>query len=104
MWLMLQQDQPGDYIIATGKTHSVKQLLEIAFERVGLDYRDYVETDAELLRPAEVHHLRGDYAKAQKMLGWQPRVTFAELIGMMIDSDLGLQSQNLAKAAVSGAR
>jgi GDPmannose 4,6-dehydratase len=104
MWLMLQQDEPGDYVIATGKTHSVKQLLEIAFERVGLDYRDYVETDAELLRPAEIRHLRGNYAKAQKTLGWQPRVTFAELIGMMIDSDLGLQSQNMAKAATSGAR
>jgi GDPmannose 4,6-dehydratase len=72
MWLMLQQDAPADYVIATGKTHSVKQLLEIAFERVGLDYRNYVETDTELLRPAEVHHLRGDSAKAQKMLGWQP--------------------------------
>ncbi len=104
MWLMLQQDEPGDYVIATGKTHSVKQLLEIAFKRVGLDYRDYVETDAELLRPAEIHHLRGNYAKAQKMLSWQPRVTFSKLIGMMIDSDLGLQSQNMAKAATSGAR
>jgi GDPmannose 4,6-dehydratase len=104
MWLMLQQDEPGDYIIATGKTHSVKQLLEVAFERVGLDYRNYVETDAELLRPAEVNHLRGDYAKAQRMLGWQPRVTFAELIGMMIDSDLALQSQNTAKAVTSGVR
>ncbi len=104
MWLMLQQDEPADYVIATGKTHSVRQLLEIAFERVGLDYRNYVETDTELLRPAEVHHLRGNYAKAQVMLGWQPRVTFAELIGMMIDNDLGVQSHNLARAAAPGAR
>jgi len=104
MWLMLQQDEPGDYVIATGKTHSVRQLLEIAFERVGLDYRNHVATDADLLRPAEVNHLRGDYAKAEKMLGWKPRVTFAELVGMMVDSDLSLQSQSLAKAAVSAAR
>jgi len=100
MWLMLQQERPEDYVIATGRTHSVKQLLEIAFERVGLDYRDYVETDAELVRPAEVCHLRGNYAKAQRMLGWQPRVDFAELIGMMIDSDLELLSKNTTKAAI----
>jgi GDPmannose 4,6-dehydratase len=97
MWLMLQQEKPDDYVIATGQTHTVKHLLEIAFEHVGLDYRNYVETDAELLRPAEVHHLRGNYAKAQKVLGWQPRVTFAELIGMMIDSDLELRQRTLQR-------
>jgi GDPmannose 4,6-dehydratase len=100
MWLMLQQEKPDDYVIATGRTHSVKQLLEIAFERAGLDYRDHVETDAELVRPAEVCHLRGNYGKAQKALGWQARVNFADLIGMMIDSDLELLSKNTAKAAI----
>ena len=100
MWLMLQQAKPDDYVVATGRTHSVKQLLEIAFEHVGLDYRDYVETDAELVRPAEVHHLKGNYAKAQKVLGWQPRVNFADLIEMMIDSDIELLSKNTTKAAI----
>jgi GDPmannose 4,6-dehydratase len=100
MWLMLQQAKPDDYVIATGQTNSVRQLLEIAFEHVGLDYREYVETDAELVRPAEVHHLKGNYAKAQKVLGWQPRVNFADLIGMMIDSDLELLSKNTTKAAI----
>jgi GDPmannose 4,6-dehydratase len=99
MWLMLQQEKPDDYVIATGQTNSVRRLLEIAFERVGLDYRKYVETDEELLRPAEVHHLRGNYAKAQKMLGWQPRVNFADLIGMMIDSDLELLSKSTIRTA-----
>jgi GDPmannose 4,6-dehydratase len=102
MWLMLQQDRPDDYVIATGQTHTVRHLLEIAFGYVGLDYRNYVETDAELLRPAEVHHLRGNYAKAQKMLGWQPQVTFEELIAMMIDSDLELLSRKTAKATILG--
>jgi GDPmannose 4,6-dehydratase len=100
MWLMLQQEKPDDYVIATGQTNSVKHLLEIAFEQVGLDYRDFVETDAELVRPAEVFHLRGNYAKAQRVLGWQPRVTFEELIGMMIASDLELLSKNTARAAI----
>lgn len=100
MWLMLQQEKPDDFVIATGKTHSVKQLLEIAFERVGLDYRDHVETDVGLVRPAEVYHLRGNYAKAKKMLGWEPQIAFADLIGMMIDSDLELLSKNTAKAAI----
>jgi GDPmannose 4,6-dehydratase len=99
MWLMLQQEKPDNFVIATGETHSVKHLLEVAFGHVGLDYRNHVEIDAELLRPAEVHHLRGDCAKAQRMLGWRPKVTFAELIEMMIDSDLELLSKNTEKAA-----
>jgi GDPmannose 4,6-dehydratase len=104
MWLMLQQEKPDDYVIATGQTNSVRRLLEIAFERVGLDYQKYVETDEELLRPAEVHHLRGNYAKAKKALGWEPRVAFAELIGMMIDSDLEMLSKITAKPAAFGVR
>jgi len=99
MWLMLQQEKPDDYVIATGQTHSVRHLLEIAFEHVGLHYQDCVETDADLLRPAEVHHLRGNYAKAERVLGWQPQVNFADLIGMMIDSDLELLSRNTVKAS-----
>jgi GDPmannose 4,6-dehydratase len=103
MWLMLQQEKPDDFVIATGQTHTVRYLLETAFRYVGLDYRNYVETDTELLRPAEVHHLRGNYAKAERILGWKPRVALPELIGMMIDSDLELVSST-AKAATSGVR
>jgi len=85
---MLQQEKPCDYVIATGVTHSVRELLEIAFGCVSLDYRNYVEVDPLHLRPAEVHHLRGDYSKAERELGWKPRVSFAELITMMVGEDL----------------
>ncbi|MGA6984134.1 MAG: GDP-mannose 4,6-dehydratase [Candidatus Sulfotelmatobacter sp.] len=95
MWLMLQQEKPEDYVIATGKTHSVKHLLEVAFSHAGLDYRNYVELDSELLRPADVQHLRGDYAKARETLGWDPEVSFERLIEMMVDSDLQLVSKDL---------
>lgn len=88
MWLMLQQGQPQDYVIATGITHSVRSLLEVAFGHVGLDYRDHVELDPTLLRPAEVHHLRGDYTKARRELGWEPTVSFEGLVQMMVDADL----------------
>lgn len=88
MWMMLQQDRPGDYVIATGVNHSVRHLLESAFGCVGLDYRDFVEADPALLRPAEVHHLRGDYSKAERELGWKPKVSFEELIAMMVKADL----------------
>jgi len=88
MWLMLQQEKPIDYVIATGVTHSVRRLLEIAFGCVGLDYREHVEIDPSHLRPAEVHHLRGDYSKAERDLGWRPKVSFEELISMMVGEDL----------------
>jgi GDPmannose 4,6-dehydratase len=88
MWMMLQQDRPSDYVIATGVNHSVRQLLESAFGCVGLDYRDFLEVDPTLLRPAEVHHLRGDYSKAQRELGWKPKVSFEELVRMMVEADL----------------
>jgi len=88
MWLMLQQDKPRDYVIATGVTHSVRRLLEVAFEYVGLDYRDYVEVDPVHLRPAEVHHLRGDYSRAEREIGWRPSVSFEELVQMMVQEDL----------------
>ncbi len=90
MWLMLQQEKPQDYVVATGVAHSVRNVLEVAFGHAGLDYREYVEIDPQLTRPAEVHRLRGDYSKARRELGWAPQVSFEELIGIMVDSDLEL--------------
>jgi GDPmannose 4,6-dehydratase len=98
MWLMLQQPKPDDFVIATGVTHSVKQLLEIAFAHVGLDWKKYVEIDAALLRPAEDDPLSGDASKANRILGWKPSVTFEGLVRMMVDSDLSLLSNPAAKA------
>lgn len=88
MWMMLQRERPDDYVIATNKTHSVRYLLETAFKHVGLNYQDHVEVDPDLLRPAEVHHLRGDYTKARKALGWEPQVKFEDLVKMMVDADM----------------
>jgi GDPmannose 4,6-dehydratase len=87
MWLMLQQDVPDDYVIATGVTHSVREMVELAFKHVGLDWRDHVETDARLFRQAEVCELTGDYSKAHKTFGWEPQVSFEELIVMMVDAE-----------------
>ncbi len=88
MWQMLQRERPDDYVIATGVSHSVQQLVELAFDHVGLDWRKYVRTDPALLRPAEVDHLIGDPAKAKKELGWTPTVAFPGLVSMMVDADL----------------
>ena len=88
MWLMLQQNEPEDYVIATNEAHSVKELVQIAFGHVGLDWEDHVVIDPRFLRPAEVDHLIGNPAKAKKKLGWQPRVDFPELVRMMVDADL----------------
>ncbi|MGC8827552.1 MAG: GDP-mannose 4,6-dehydratase, partial [Anaerolineae bacterium] len=88
MWLMLQQDEPDDYVIATGETHSVRELCEVAFSCVGLDYRDYVRVDPQYFRPAEVDLLVGDASKARAKLGWKPTVTFKELVQMMVEADL----------------
>src|SRR5215470_9145545 len=88
MWLMLQQAKADDYVIATGVSHSVRELLEIAFARVGLDWQQYVRVDPALLRPAEVEHLLGDASKAKSELGWTPSVGFKELVEMMVDADL----------------
>jgi GDPmannose 4,6-dehydratase len=90
MWMMMQQEKPDDYVIATGEDHSVHEFLELAFERVELDWRKYVETDERYLRPSEVDVLMGDSNKARRMLGWTPRVKFNELVAMMIDADLEL--------------
>ncbi len=88
MWLMLQQDAPDDYVVATGQKHSVREFAELAFGRVGLDYRNYVEVDPAFFRPAEVNTLRGDAAKAQSTLGWQIEVSFERLVTMMVDADM----------------
>lgn len=90
MWAMLQQPEPGDFVVATGAAYSVREFLERAFGRVGLDWRDYVETDPRYFRPAEVDYLLGDASKARTMLGWEPEVGFDELVAMMVDSDLVL--------------
>lgn len=102
MWQMLQQEKPGDYVIATGQTHSVRHLLDLAFSRVELDYRNHIEVAPELLRPAEVHHLRGDCAKARTTLGWRPDVTFEKLVEMMVDNDLRLLSKDISGSEVPG--
>jgi GDPmannose 4,6-dehydratase len=88
MWRMLQQDEPDDYVVGTGKTWSVRDLCQIAFDAVGLDYREFVVQDERFFRPAEVDLLVADAAKAREQLGWTPRVSFAELIAMMVDADL----------------
>jgi len=88
MWLMLQQDQPDDFVISTGISHSVKELIEVAFARVDLDWQKYVYQDPALLRPAEVEHLLGDCTKAKTVLGWEPKVDFKGLVEMMVDADL----------------
>ena len=90
MWLMLQQDAPEDFVISTGRTHSVKDFLEIAFDHVGLKWQDYVKQDPRFMRPAEVDQLIGDSSKAAKLLGWQPTVAFEDLVTMMVDADLKL--------------
>ena len=87
MWLMLQQDTPDDYVIATGESHSVREFLELTFQRVGLDWREYVDCDPRYLRPAEVDLLQGDASKARQALGWKPRVDFHGLVEMMVDAD-----------------
>lgn len=89
MWLMLQQDEPDDYVIATGETHSVKELVEKAFEIVGLDWQKYVKLDKRFLRPLDVEFLKGDISKAKKKLGWKPKVKFNELVETMVKEDLG---------------
>jgi GDPmannose 4,6-dehydratase len=88
MWMMLQQDKPDDYVLATGETHSVQELCEVAFARVGLNWQDYVKIDPKYYRPAEVDLLIGDPTKAAHILGWKPHVTFKGLVEMMVDADM----------------
>ena len=101
MWLMLQQDTADDYVIATGISHSVRQLVEYAFGCVGLDWQKYVRVDPAFLRPAEVDHLIGDAGKARKVLGWEPQVTFEQLIAMMVDADLARLSERHVRAGAA---
>ena len=95
MWLMLQQDKPDDYVIATGKTHSVKEFLEEAFGYAGLDWKKYVRIDKRYFRPTEVDILRGDSSKAQRVLKWKPKINFKQLVRMMVDSDMELVAKQL---------
>lgn len=90
MWLMLQHDTPTDYVVATGETHSIEQFLDVAFGHLGLDWREYVVQDERFMRPAEVDLLVGDSSKARRELGWEPTVTFTELVKMMVDADMNL--------------
>jgi GDPmannose 4,6-dehydratase len=92
MHLMLQQEQPEDYVVATGETHSVREFCELAFRHAGLDYHEFVVTNPELYRPSEVHLLLGDATKARQRLGWQPTCTFEQLVRMMVDHDLAQES------------
>jgi len=93
MWLILQQDKPDDFVIATGENHSVREFAETVFQKLDLDYKEYVETDPRYFRPTEVDVLLGDATKAQKILGWKPKVSFDQLIDMMIEADLELANK-----------
>jgi GDPmannose 4,6-dehydratase len=90
MWLMLQQDKPDDYVVATNETHSIREFLDLAFGHVKLDWKKYVEIDPRYYRPAEVDLLIGDYSKATRQLGWEPKTKFADLVRLMVDADVKL--------------
>jgi GDPmannose 4,6-dehydratase len=98
MWQMLQQKEPDDYVVATGEAHSVKECLDVAFGRVGLDWRKFVKTEERQIRPAEVDRLLGDASKARRVLGWAPRVTFQKLIETMVDHDVELAKSEARRA------
>ncbi|MBV9805278.1 MAG: GDP-mannose 4,6-dehydratase, partial [Solirubrobacterales bacterium] len=100
MWLMLQRDDPEDYVVATGIAHSVRECVEIAFDHAGLKIDEHVVIDDTLKRPAEVDHLIGDASKAKAELGWEPRTSFEELIRLMVDADHELLSRDRATAAI----
>ena len=102
MWMMLQENEPDDYVIATGKTHSVREMVEVAFSHVDLDWEKYVTVDPHFVRPAEVDLLVGDTTKAREKLGWEPTKTFRELITDMVDADIEFHERRLRFAQVSG--
>ena len=104
MWLMLQQEEASDYVVATGVSHSVKELVEIAFAHAGIDGESYVRTDPSLLRLAEVDHLVGDPSHARKTLGWTPTVDFTGLVRMMVDADLERVSREASRPALAPTR
>ncbi|OAA20952.1 GDP-mannose 4,6-dehydratase, partial [Frankia casuarinae] len=98
MWRMLQQDAPDDYVVATGETHSIRELLDVAFGRVGIsDWSGFVRQDPRFFRPAEVDVLVGDSSKAREVLGWKPRVGFEELVAMMVDADVATETESAAR-------
>jgi GDPmannose 4,6-dehydratase len=101
MWLMLQQETADDFVVATGVSHSVKELIEIAFARAGLEWQKHVRVDPALLRPAEVDHLLGDSTKARRVLGWAPEVNFRQLVTMMVDEDVKRLSASQAASRVA---
>ncbi|MBW3557408.1 MAG: GDP-mannose 4,6-dehydratase [Actinobacteria bacterium] len=96
MWRVLQHDEPDDFVVATGESHTVREFCQLAFDRVGLDWEKYVRFDERYERPAEVDHLRGDPTKAKRVLGWEPKVTFPELVGIMVDGDVRQLEDQLA--------
>ena len=102
MWLMLQQDEPDDFVVATGKTHTVRRLCELAFDVVGLNWEDYVVVDPKFLRPAEVDLLVGDATRARTILGWEPTVSFEEMVEIMVDADLRMLRGDSAPAGMIG--
>ena len=99
MWLMLQQQQPDNYVVSTGQTHSVREFCELAFSHLGLEYRDHVIQDERFFRPAEVDLLVGDATKANEVLGWSPQTSFDDLVRMMVDADMDLLSGKLQHIA-----
>jgi GDPmannose 4,6-dehydratase len=102
MWLMLQAEEPDDFVISTGETHSVREFLDEAFGHLNLDWKEYVEIDPLYYRPAEVNMLLGDAAKAKRVLGWEPKVRFEALVRLMVDHDLELARQEAATQKISG--
>jgi GDPmannose 4,6-dehydratase len=104
MWAMLQCEEPGDYVVATGETHSCRELVEVAFAHVGLDPDEYIRTDPRLLRPADVDLLVGDASRARQQLGWQPEVSFEQLVRLMVDADLERLERSLARGETQYAR
>jgi GDPmannose 4,6-dehydratase len=103
MWLMLQQDKPDDYVVATNETHSIREFLDHAFEHAKLDWKKHVEIDSRYYRPAEVDLLIGDYGKAKRQLGWEPKTKFADLVRLMVDADIKLlKDHREGRAKVTG--
>jgi GDPmannose 4,6-dehydratase len=102
MWLMLQQDAPDDYVVATGETHAVRELVELAFGHAGLDWQQYVKIDERFIRPAEVDLLIGNPAKAKARLGWTPTVDFSQLVKMMVEADIARLQRQPATPAHQG--
>ena len=101
MWRMVQQPQADDFVIATGESHTIREFLDLAFGRVGLNWHEFVEIDPRYYRPSEVDHLRGDASKAERMLGWTPTVRFPQLVGLMVDADIELLEDELAGRLVA---